>query len=51
MIKAPLPLSAAYALGAPYMVYRIATRILWQGIPKTPGSLARLVLDSVRYLS
>jgi radical SAM superfamily enzyme YgiQ (UPF0313 family) len=51
LIKAPLPLSVAYALGAPYMVYRIATRIFWQGIPKTPGGLARLVLDSVRYLS
>jgi anaerobic magnesium-protoporphyrin IX monomethyl ester cyclase len=51
LMKAPLPPSVAYALGLPYTFYRTTTRIFWQGIPKTPGSLAQLALDSLRYFS
>jgi anaerobic magnesium-protoporphyrin IX monomethyl ester cyclase len=51
LIRGPFPLSLTHAVGRPYMVYQLATRIFREAIPKTPGALFRIVVDSVRYLN
>jgi anaerobic magnesium-protoporphyrin IX monomethyl ester cyclase len=50
-IKLPVPHSIAHLAGATYMAYRIATRIFPEAIPRTPGAILRIVVDTIRYLS
>jgi hypothetical protein len=49
LIRGPLPLWLTHAIGRPYALYRTATRYIPEAIPKTPGVLFRIVVDSVRY--
>ena len=51
LIRGPFPLSLTHAVGRPYMVFQLATRIFREAIPKTPGALFRIVVDSVRHLN
>jgi len=49
MINGPLPLGLARAVGFGYAIYRTATRIFPQGIPRTPRAIARTIVDGVRH--
>jgi len=51
LIRANLPYPLVKFIGANYMIYRIATRVFTEGIPRTPRSFFRLVYETVRYLS
>ena len=51
LIRGPFPLWLAHAVGRPYGMYRIATRIIREAIPRTPGALFRIAVDSVRYVT
>jgi hypothetical protein len=51
LIRGPFPLWLAQAVGRPYELYRIATQLSREAIPKTPGALFRIAVDSVRYMT
>jgi radical SAM superfamily enzyme YgiQ (UPF0313 family) len=51
LIRGPFPLWLAYAVGRPYVVYRLATRFIRDAIPRTPGALLRMMVDSMRHIA